>query len=76
MFWFTQILLQEEQSVVQMTTQLCGFVTIISGTFILHMTKDMEISGSLAGYTAKNNKGPVTVMRGASEELPILNRDN
>ena len=68
-------LLQEEQSFVQMATQFCGFVTIISGTFILHMTKDMEISGSLAGYTAKG-QGPVTVMRGGSEELPILNRDN
>ena len=70
------IMFKEEQSFTQMTTQFCGFVTIVSGTFILHMTKDMEISGSLAGFNAKG-QGPVTVLRGASsksgEELPILN---
>ena len=63
----------------QILTQLCGFVTIVSGTFILHMTKDMDLTGALAGFNAKGS-GPVAVLRGASsklgEELPILNKES
>lgn len=36
--------LQDEQSIVQMATQGCGFVTIISGTFLLHTTKDLDLT--------------------------------
>ncbi|CAN8258323.1 unnamed protein product [Cochlearia groenlandica] len=34
------------QSGLKIATQLCGFVTILSGTFLLHKTKDMGNSGS------------------------------
>lgn len=31
----------DRQSGTQIVTELCGFVTILSGTFLLHKTKDM-----------------------------------
>ncbi|XP_072953979.1 probable magnesium transporter NIPA2 [Typha angustifolia] len=34
----------DSQNASQIATELCGFVTIISGTFLLHKTKDMGIS--------------------------------
>lgn len=36
-------LLQEwdTQNASQIATEICGFVTILSGTFLLHKTKDM-----------------------------------
>lgn len=37
------VLIQEwdSQNASQIATELCGFVTILSGTFLLHKTKDM-----------------------------------
>lgn len=37
--------MQDEQTSVQMATQGCGFVTIVGGTFLLHTTKDMDLTG-------------------------------
>lgn len=31
----------DTQNASQIATELCGFVTILSGTFLLHRTKDM-----------------------------------
>lgn len=31
----------DRQSPTQIVTEMCGFVTILSGTFLLHRTKDM-----------------------------------
>nr|ACU17746.1 unknown [Glycine max] len=31
----------DRQSPTQVITEICGFVTILSGTFLLHKTKDM-----------------------------------
>ena len=28
----------------QMVTELCGFATIVIGTFLLHATRDLDIS--------------------------------
>ncbi|DBA99747.1 TPA: hypothetical protein ACH3X3_012297 [Trebouxia sp. C0006] len=44
------ILFQEVQSPRQATTEVCGFVTIVIGTFLLHSTKDLDIT--LAGLNA------------------------
>jgi len=44
------LLLQEVQSPRQATTEVCGFVTIVIGTFLLHSTKDLDIT--LAGLNA------------------------
>uniref|UniRef100_A0A5B7BUX3 Probable magnesium transporter n=1 Tax=Davidia involucrata TaxID=16924 RepID=A0A5B7BUX3_DAVIN len=35
-----------EQNATQIVTEFCGFVTILSGTFLLHETKDMNESSS------------------------------
>lgn len=34
------------QNAAQIVTELCGFVTILAGTFLLHSTKDMGDMGS------------------------------
>lgn len=31
----------DRQNATQIVTEMCGFVTILSGTFLLHKTKDM-----------------------------------
>lgn len=36
--------LQEHQTHRQVVTELCGFITIVSGTFLLHATKDLDIT--------------------------------
>lgn len=35
---------QDYQTRVQMATQACGFITIVGGTFLLHTTKDLDIT--------------------------------
>lgn len=37
----------DSQNASQIATELCGFVTILSGTFLLHKTKDMGNSKTL-----------------------------
>ncbi|XP_034201336.1 probable magnesium transporter NIPA2 isoform X2 [Prunus dulcis] len=44
----------ESQSGAQIVTELCGFITILSGTFLLHKTKDM-------GNDASKDKDPPLV---------------
>lgn len=36
----------DRQNPTQIVTEMCGFVTILSGTFLLHKTKDM-VDGKL-----------------------------
>ena len=64
------IMFKEHQTPTEIAAQFSGFVTIVGGTFILHSTKDMDLTGSLAGFNAKG-QGPVANIRG-TEELPIL----
>lgn len=40
LFWFW-IQDWDRQNPTQIITEICGFVTILSGTFLLHKTKDM-----------------------------------
>lgn len=49
----------DSQDASQIVTELCGFVTILSGTFLLHKTKDMgnkpaEISLSSSPHRPNN----------------------
>lgn len=53
--------MQEVQSPRQATTEVCGFVTIVVGTFLLHSTKDLDIT--LAGLNAATKS---TLERGSS----------
>ena len=36
----------DRQNPTQIVTEMCGFVTILSGTFLLHKTKDMADGGT------------------------------
>lgn len=36
---------QDDQTSTQLATQACGFITIVSGTFLLHTTKDLDLTG-------------------------------
>ena len=44
--------LQEEQSGVQVLTEAAGFATIVIGTFLLHATKDLDVSSAQASREA------------------------
>jgi hypothetical protein len=37
--------------------QICGFVTIMSGTFLLHATRDMDVGVSDVAKLAKSKTG-------------------
>lgn len=41
--------LQDIQSTIQIATELCGFLTIVAGTFLLHTTRDLDVSFSDLG---------------------------
>ncbi|GAB2279080.1 hypothetical protein Dimus_013739 [Dionaea muscipula] len=47
----------DRQNPTQIVTELCGFVTILSGTFLLHRTKDLSdgLSTSLSMKLSKHN---------------------
>ena len=38
------ICLQEHQTGTQMATEACGFTTIVIGTFLLHATRELDVS--------------------------------
>jgi len=63
------ILFQEVQQTADVVTQLCGFVTIVAGTFLLHATRNLDIkSGDIAGLARPK--------LGISEGLPLLDRNS
>eukprot|EP00897_Mesotaenium_endlicherianum_P006571 jgi/Mesen1/5942/ME000301S05063 len=46
----------DRQTGTQIVSELCGFVTILSGTFLLHATKDhSDVSPAISGYTGLAN---------------------
>ncbi|KAI9107293.1 hypothetical protein K1719_021681 [Acacia pycnantha] len=47
----------DRQSPTQVVTEICGFVTILSGTFLLHKTKDMA-DGSHTSLPVKHPRHP------------------
>lgn len=49
------ILFQEWQTVTQVATELCGFITIVTGTFMLHAARDGEGQRPAAMSSAKSN---------------------
>jgi uncharacterized membrane protein len=49
----------DQQSTPQIITELCGFVTILAGTFLLHATKDMgDSTAGLSSYTTPGKHSP------------------
>ncbi|KAG0582541.1 hypothetical protein M758_3G067100 [Ceratodon purpureus] len=77
----------DQQTTPQIITEMCGFVTILSGTFLLHATKDMgETTSGLSTYWGpaanlshrlsmggSNAKRPEDV---ESEEIPLRRQDS
>ncbi|KAJ0074584.1 hypothetical protein Patl1_37521 [Pistacia atlantica] len=64
----------DRQNPTQIVTEMCGFVTILSGTFLLHKTKDMVDGSSatlpihLPKYSGEDNF--------ESEGIPLRRVDN
>lgn len=49
----------DQQTTPQIITELCGFVTILAGTFLLHATKDMgDTTAGLSSYTTPGKHSP------------------
>ncbi|XP_006662803.1 probable magnesium transporter NIPA4 [Oryza brachyantha] len=64
----------DRQSPTQIVTELCGFVTILSGTFLLHKTKDMTDSTGSSLSTSRSKGGSQN--RFAIEVIPLKYRDS
>ena len=52
----------QRQTHVELLNQLCGFVTILSGVFVLHVTKDVDKGGLGAPGSARKVRIPQTEM--------------
>ncbi|XP_022974774.1 probable magnesium transporter NIPA2 [Cucurbita maxima] len=49
----------DSQNASQIATELCGFVTILSGTFLLHKTRDMGSSPSSSSSSSTSSEVPI-----------------
>ncbi|KAL8520911.1 hypothetical protein ACS0TY_011458 [Phlomoides rotata] len=58
------------QNPTQIVTEMCGFVVILSGTFLLHKTKDMAADGSYMPLGTK-----VVPKHGDEEEAAFVQQD-
>jgi hypothetical protein len=59
--------LQDDQTSRQLATQACGFITIVSGTFLLHATKDLDLTAvNLEHMLDRQNEAAVTAAGGAA----------
>ncbi|MCO5571513.1 hypothetical protein L7F22_025255 [Adiantum nelumboides] len=67
----------DRQNPSQIITELCGFITILSGTFLLHSTKDMGDNGSYTGLTSSLSSSRLMVLKRPEgdgfpkEEIPL-----
>lgn len=48
----------DSQNASQIVTELCGFITILSGTFLLHKTKDMGNDSPIDATVFSTSKTP------------------
>lgn len=63
------------QTMQQVVTEVCGFVTIVAGTFLLHATRDMDTTlADLASLTkARHTGGPWSPADShVDQRLPML----
>ncbi|XP_044980575.1 probable magnesium transporter NIPA4 isoform X2 [Hordeum vulgare subsp. vulgare] len=63
----------DRQNPTQIVTEMCGFVTILSGTFLLHKTKDMNDSTGPTLSTRRTKHASQTAF--AIEVLPLKYQD-
>ncbi|RWW57451.1 hypothetical protein BHE74_00035760 [Ensete ventricosum] len=64
----------DRQNPTQIVTEMCGFVTILSGTFLLHRTKDMAdgLSPSMSGRLSKHSDEDGYSLEG----IPLRSQDS
>ncbi|XP_047962507.1 probable magnesium transporter NIPA4 [Salvia hispanica] len=60
----------DRQNLTQIVTELCGFVTILSGTFLLHKTKDMADGCSVSRLPKHDNEDSF-----GEEGIPLKRQD-
>lgn len=53
----SMIMFQDTQSVVQVATEACGFITIVGGTFLLHSTRDLQLNWTDLAILTKESSG-------------------
>lgn len=64
--------MQEWQTVTQVATELCGFITIVTGTFMLHAARDSEGQRPAAMSSAKSNSSLAEIqMQHVGERMPL-----
>ncbi|KAL5704180.1 hypothetical protein ACHQM5_022641 [Ranunculus cassubicifolius] len=63
----------DRQNPTQIVTEMCGFVTILSGTFLLHKTKDMADAGSVSSRLPKHTDEEEGF---ASEGIPLRDHES
>ena len=68
---------QEEQTTRDIVSQVCGFLTIVGGTFLLHATRDLELGVSDLGALARPKSlgfekgGSLDRLDSSGEGLPL-----
>ncbi|KAJ7558997.1 hypothetical protein O6H91_04G064900 [Diphasiastrum complanatum] len=62
----------DRQNPAQIVTELCGFVTILSGTYLLHVTKDLVVYNGLPTHlSSRHNMGSGNLKRPEDGERPV-----
>ncbi|XP_058188642.1 probable magnesium transporter NIPA4 [Rhododendron vialii] len=65
----------DRQNATQIVTEMCGFVTILSGTFLLHKTKDM-VDGMCTSPSMRNSKHMDEENGFGQEGIPLKRQDS
>ncbi|XP_050942871.1 probable magnesium transporter NIPA4 isoform X2 [Cucumis melo] len=65
----------DRQSPTQVVTEMCGFVTILSGTFLLHKTKDM-VDGPAANLSIRLSKHAEEDGFSGGEGIPLRRQES
>ncbi|GIL73627.1 hypothetical protein Vretimale_5487 [Volvox reticuliferus] len=60
------IMFRDVQSVEQVLTEGCGFVTIVAGTFLLHATKDLDVTVADLGRLLKDKDTTIGILSPSS----------
>lgn len=70
------ILLRPEQTASELSTQACGFVTIICGMYILTVTKDLDSAPGLGRLGLSAATGSAREKGGAGGALPLVSQED
>ncbi|KAG2484397.1 hypothetical protein HYH03_016811 [Edaphochlamys debaryana] len=60
------IMFRDVQSVTQVMTEGCGFVTIVGGTFLLHATKDLDVTMADLNRLVKEKDSTLSIVGGVA----------